>query len=757
MGDLPSFSKNQLICIRAPKGSGKTESIAQALAQHQYNRGKTLSLTHRQTLNNEQAKRFSLTNVNDSETDEFKGVFGKVLCFDSLLKVARGEQELESLQGAWLLLDEADQSLWHLLDAKTEVGKKRVPILQRLGEIIRYIIATKGKIILSSADLDDVTVNFYQALIGRKVKTLTIIADDQRTKNTKLYNYTENNPGHLVADLEKHILAGGKPFICLSGQKDKSTWGTKTLESHLLRLKYRRSDGTSLRILRIDQESLADPNHPAYGCMDSLNKLLPNYDVVIASPSIETGVSIDICGHFDSVWAIAYGVQTENSVRQALRRVREDIPRFFWASKTGMNRVGNGATSAKALYASTQNQTRQHLGLLAQAGGFFENEELQEVSGAALKAWCNIAARINLEMSTYRKSILAGLEEEGYIICDAGKDDNLALFKKKEIKQVRDANYEVHCEEVTEEIDISEDELQALQDKKTKTPQQQKQIKKAILKAKYGGIEVTPSLVKRDESGLHSQWQFDYYLQVGRAHLAHTDIRKAQKRIYGGYYFCPDLNQGLLGVKIAMLDCLGFTKLRHSQKPEHRNSDLDLIQFKQNCVLGAKAIKEWLGITINPNSSPVTIFKQFLNKLGLIIPLLRKEGSRGHQQRVYGGIMADCLRDEDGNVLLDELGRAVPVPDEREQVFHIWRERDEQKLEAELLLVEQKHRESDNLLEAVEILNHCHRFEDFFDIFHTLTKSIPGCRELLQKATTLLEKSKQVLIYQWLKIIESPA
>jgi len=41
-------------------------------------------------------------------------------------------------------------------------------------------------------------------------------------------------------------------------------------------------------ILRIDSESLAEPTHPAYGCMTSLNQVLGNYDVVLASPVIET-------------------------------------------------------------------------------------------------------------------------------------------------------------------------------------------------------------------------------------------------------------------------------------------------------------------------------------------------------------------------------------------------------------------------------------------------------------------------------------
>jgi len=46
-------------------------------------------------------------------------------------------------------------------------------------------------------------------------------------------------------------------------------------------------------------------------------------------PVIETGVSIDIQGHFTSVWGIA---QDFKAVRQALGRIRENMPRFIWVA-----------------------------------------------------------------------------------------------------------------------------------------------------------------------------------------------------------------------------------------------------------------------------------------------------------------------------------------------------------------------------------------------------------------------------------------
>lgn len=97
--------------------------------------------------------------------------------------------------------------------------------------------------------------------------------------------------------------------MCCSAQKAKSKWGTQALEERF------RHKFPHLRILRIDSESVADPSHAAFGCIAHLNEILTQYDLVIASPSLETGVSIDIRGHFDGVWGIFQGVQPVNSVR----------------------------------------------------------------------------------------------------------------------------------------------------------------------------------------------------------------------------------------------------------------------------------------------------------------------------------------------------------------------------------------------------------------------------------------------------------
>lgn len=78
----------------------------------------------------------------------------------------------------------------------------------------------------------------------------------------------------------------------------------------------------------MDAETVADPSHPAFGCIENINEVVVNYDIVLASPTIETGISIDV-NHFDSVWCLANGVQTVDAVCQTIERVRSDVDRHI--------------------------------------------------------------------------------------------------------------------------------------------------------------------------------------------------------------------------------------------------------------------------------------------------------------------------------------------------------------------------------------------------------------------------------------------
>lgn len=101
--------------------------------------------------------------------------------------------------------------------------------------------------------------------------------------------------------------------------------------------------------------------------MANLNQILPQYDLVICSPVIETGVSIDV-KHFDAVFAISHGVQTVDSFAQTLARVRADIPRHIYIKDFSPIRIGNGSTDLNQLLAGEHFKAKNTIRSLQSVG-----------------------------------------------------------------------------------------------------------------------------------------------------------------------------------------------------------------------------------------------------------------------------------------------------------------------------------------------------------------------------------------------------
>lgn len=257
------------------------------------------------------------------------------------------------------------------------------------------------------------------------------------------------------------IVKGGHHLLCCSAQKAKSKWGTQALEQRF------RQKFPHLRILRIDSHSVLDPAHPAFECIAHLNEILTQYDLVIASPSLETGVSIDIRGHFDAVWGIFQGVQLVNSVRQMLARLRETVDRHIWVSQYGMGTVGNASTSMGGLLRSQDIATQANIALLSASDNDDYSFIDQKFQPESLQTWGKHGAVINVEMRRYREFVLKGLETDGYTLIDA--DDSDPDQTKEVVKEVKAASKELYrseCLGVSKSEDVSDAELKKLQEKR---------------------------------------------------------------------------------------------------------------------------------------------------------------------------------------------------------------------------------------------------------------------------------------------------
>ncbi|WP_422661885.1 plasmid replication protein, CyRepA1 family [Pannus brasiliensis] len=654
LGALEIPETARLIGIKSPKGTGKSEFLAKVVRRAIENGQEVLVIGHRVKLVEELCQRFGLKYITEVIGDASEEVIGYGLCIDSLHERSRAKFNPDRWSNALVIIDEVEQVLWHALNGDT-CKTNRVAILKSLKTLVQNAIEGEGKIYISDADLSDISLNYLISLSGIDLNPYIIVNNWKPTYQEawRVYSYSENTPKELVNDLVKHIQEGGKPFVCLSAQKLKSQWGTRTLESYLKR------QFPLARILRLDSESLNEVGHPAYQCIGNLNSLLRNYDIVLASPAIETGVSIDIKGHFSSVWCIAQGVQTPTSICQFLGRIRDNVPRYLWAAGYGFNQIGNGSTSIPDLLTSGHRLTEVNIRLLQQS----DLESLDDLDtgfqAESLLCWARMAVRVNASMLNYRDSILGILLEEGHRIKDrkdSGEDENSDRLTEA-IEEIREENYRGECEAIATARDITDEEYRYLKKQIIKSVTEKRILRKYDLQKRYG-IEVTPRLVVKDDEGWYQELRLHYFLTIGRQFLCDRDALIARKLIESGHgsLFIPDFNGSQLGIIIGTMEVLGIPVLLAHPDRELRNTDTDLRKMAEIAIANRSEIKTIARIGIAANSSPITIVRRFLDLLGYGLQGDRSERINKKTVKVY---------------------RIIPPIDDRDRVFQQWLFRDE--------------------------------------------------------------------------------
>ncbi|MDJ0511197.1 MAG: DUF3854 domain-containing protein [Crocosphaera sp.] len=662
---LPSLSipeTAKLVGIKSGIGTGKTEYLSKIVKQAIANQQKVLVIGHRIKLVEQLCQRFGLPYITEISQATVNTYSGYGLCIDSLHENSQAKFHVSEWENALVIIDEVEQVIWHTLNSET-CTNNRVAILRCFKTLMQTIMAGQGKILVADADLTDVSLEYLITLSGLDIKPFIIknYWQSHHLDTWQAYHYPEKNPRRFVKELVQHIRQGEKPFVCLSAQKLTSKWGTQTLESYL------QKQFPHARILRIDSQSLSDPNHEAYQCIPKLNQVLGNYDIVLSSPAIETGISIEITDHFTSVWCLAQGVQTPTSVVQSLGRIRDNIPRYLWLAAYGFNKVGNGATAIPNLLTSGHRLTHLNIRLLQQS----DLESLDDLDivfqAESLLCWGKMAVRVNAQMINYRETIINMIQAANHLVKlplknRINKNNNKSLSKNKNklietIEQVRQNNYQLDCEKVAQAEDLSEQEYQTLKKSLVKTVKERRKLRKYDLKHRYY-IPITPQLAALDNEGWYHKLRIHYFLTKGRNYLADRDALVVKKLINQGEgsVFLPDFNNCQFGAIIGTMEVLGISVLLRDINRKLINTDADLIKMAELAINNRNDIKNIMKIGIAKNASPITIIRRFLEKIGYGLTCSGTKTINKKRVRIY---------------------QIVTPKDDREKVFEQWLLRDQ--------------------------------------------------------------------------------
>ena len=692
--DIKPPSSAQFIGIKAGKSCRKTGLIQKICEAFQRSGElRPLFISHRvqlgiQTAGSREEKKadgtivqrgLGIPYVTELKDYDLGALGGMALCIDSLHEESQAHFKWEEWGKSIAIFDEVIQSLWHLLSSQT-CEKARVKIIKTLQKLLRHIIKSGGKIIVADADLNDIAIDFILGLIGFDVEQYIIVNEYKFTNPWDVYSFQDKNPKRLFAKAVELIKEGKKLFFCLSAQKYKSKYSSKNLEK--LMNKFERQmdkEFPEIRILRVDSEAVQNPEHPAYQCTSNLNEVLKNYDVVLSTPTLETGVSIDI-KHFDAVFGIFSGVSTADSVRQFLSRYREPVPRYIWVRAKGIGFVGNKSSNYKGLILSSKQLDKSNRNKLIDAA--LEETVNGNFEPICLTTWAKLGAIINAGKWHYRDEVEKGLAAEGHNIIpesewDIKLPDNSEVDKVDEaVKDNKNENYERYNNDISDAYSPDNNELEILSKKQAKTEKELLSLRKGTLERKYK-VEVTPQLVEKDDNGWFSQLMLHFYFDKGRQFLQERDLRILETAIkYGdGNYFLPDFNKKAIVSMIVALDALGIKKLWEPGQIFHENHPtiLQIFNFaKQN---------QWtlatIGLDFRRCEAPIQLVQGILQRLGLKMPRLKRKGDGRKNKRVYiyGAPVADYVK-IDGKPVMDRNGFAIPLDDGREEIFKQWETRD---------------------------------------------------------------------------------
>jgi Domain of unknown function (DUF3854) len=653
----PDDLAGKLIAIKSAKGTGKTKNYIAKLAAPELDKGRAvLVITHRIQLAKAVALDVGINHISQVKASEIGSLQGYSLCIDSLHPTSQAKFNPAAWDNAIVVIDECEQVLWHMLNSPTCQGN-RVSILKTFQKLLRHVTESGGTVILSDADLSKVSIDYIQSLVDNQLD-LWLLRNIYNPNKGKRSLFVHKTQAQLLAAAQTAIMNGERVIIHCSAQKTKSMWSSQNIETALL------SQFPGKRIIRVDAETVADPTHPAYGCMERINELLGSYDIVIASPTIETGISIDI-KHFDSVWALTNGVQTVDAVCQTIERVRDDVPRHICITTGGVTKIGNGSDSIRYLIGSEHSVFKANYQAMSRIDF---GESIDGNNSGHLRTWAKYAAKVNQGYNKYASKILDKLAEEGYEIVPVttGDDDDRYSVPTEMVESATEAietakatNYATERQGKMNASNPNDIEFAALKKKTAKTKGERNQESKGLLCRRYLTEDITDNLIIKDDKGWYPQLQLHYYLTIGNKHLSQRDNARLDLLTPDGQEpFKPDSNRLCLSAKVKALQAL---QIEEFFGVDRVFTDDSLRKWHDRLLSCRLQVKEILGISISPTSHPVRAAQQILRKLGVKLTYLDRIRIDGILVRRYSGV--------DGSL------------DGRLDVFSRWLDRDDLALE----------------------------------------------------------------------------
>jgi len=609
---LPEINKGEICVISANQNSGKSTRIGADLVRAAKEKGgMVLVLSPRNTLGTQTSAEWGLPHINDkTDPDTFwtrvRAAGGVVLCPDSSLKLPQWFLEQLTL----LVADECNRVIEHTLEGET-LGIKYDAVNHLLGSIIQRAIA-QGSIVLSEDGLPDRAVNYIRAIAGldAPVRVFTH-KKNGNSWNCKIWS---GSPSGFRARVLDAIGTPNTRHLFVSSSAAEG----RRLERAIDKLY------PHLKVVRIDGKTNQDSSFTPFFLNPDQWLQVEKPDVLILSPSAESGVSIEggvsfENAYFTKVWGYfpVLGTDTHSQLTGRYRPAVDRevfVPKFIqtsgdeaistpWGIKQRWKK--NSAAFAK-LHSITAilDEDRDELSIKVEAANAQYLAESRAVVGAQ-KAIANDA-------------LVQRLEDAGHRVSISKTENNTevaALYKECQEELWREDAHAIALEVITEKNTLSW--ARETLDSHDSTENDRTKAHKALWRDAFPGISFDcpegcyQALVKdygAMKTGVLLQTKAEN-LEAAKLSDASAALAAVGGRIRSPHRLPKQHARAWVYAQTKILELLdGQT---------YSNSDPRAIAVKAAALRYSTEIRYWLGLNIKASQTPSEICNKLLAKIGI--------------------------------------------------------------------------------------------------------------------------------------------
>lgn len=435
---LKAEIRKGLNLIDSDMGTGKSTTVKNFIKKNPHL--KTLVISHRVAL----AKSLkSSLNEEEDETNE-PSQYSVEFYQDLIIKdPVPGTDANMALRNAHILVCSVD-SLWRLAGSNWDVVfvdefeqnlaqyyAKTIQYGEHCLNYLKFVLTNSQTQILADAHLGELAFDFCHYIglhSGVYFKNSYQVAQGK-----KMFVYESKD--HLLEEVMQQVMAKGKRYIYANSKEQVKAIGT-AIEQERERKHY---DGSVL-VVHADVTGTDEVKT----ALEDINAIVPNLDVLIASPTLGTGFDIKSDAHqFDkTIGFLSSRVGTAEEGHQGLNRARDVQEFHVYLDNAERSEPTDPVYIQEKLVEEVSAETMKVLSIDPTTGDFTTRNTLYEW------LFCKVKAKQNESSNRYRSRFLELAEKGGYEIIQVAKQKLAAEFGATVREEAKDRNNRIDLRDI---------------------------------------------------------------------------------------------------------------------------------------------------------------------------------------------------------------------------------------------------------------------------------------------------------------------